>query len=1145
MKHHSFGFRSCGYRLVVGHLVLLSTPLRSFRSRLHCLGSMLALPGSCAHWRRHGKQPTKLVNMTERQIRTRISIQRYLSLIAFLAISCEGFAQAVTSAPILFTNAAFEAPVHVDQGELLQLPGANFTLATTVYYSLITDLSAPLPNQPPIINNLSRFNVVSTNNIPNSIVVQAPNSISENSIYAIWAANAFGWSAPLLINDPRPQWLSPSELFATATLPSLGRDFRVIGRNLRSRVSGPTLVQLLGPQTFSLSAAVNAGTIDKYVAHVTLPTGMPTGSYNVSVSTDGGLNWVAVSDNGFTIIPDPQNKTPYDITTYGAIANDGRDDTAAINAAANDAAAHGGFVYIPAGQFDIAGYVNLPQNVDLIGAGSTVSVLNDIKPLGLGGIMVSLHGSQTIMGIHFIDPLSLQRITIGENSFALLLNLFPWWPNYQPQSGTLQDITVVNNNFDGHTFSIFAGDIDPLQRLTIVNNTFQAPNAAIYLNQIGSQLALTDSVIRYNNFLPSPVAGVMPSNFSGVRHLDESQNTLQAEPAGWGHGFFLELNGLLGSNEDVLLSENSIQNTGDSGDGESFASDGAGDTVSFIGGPCSGAGANTITLPANWQTANTNVGQWVQITDGRGVGQSRKIATHTAGAQDVITLSAAWDVTPDCSAGSTTQSSAVVHNLHKNIYVVDGLTDNRVTGFSSPINLMAGGVITFYGSTVDSSIEGNQLYDTGGIFLNGTNTTGGAMASNGGLSAFNYFNEVANNVISGKANTLGPGGIFLYYASNPGEASAGVEGYGARISANIIETASLGGSPTSGGAISILPGWYSPATPYAWKEVLAFDNIISNVSQGIFLANNYIWDTVLLDNDFSSVATPIVNNGVDTVNLQSQDQPIWGLSSSGQPYQYNSSGVFVGVGGVLSQISVGADGAVWGINSSGMVYQYNGSGGWYNVTQGLPTSGLSNISVGNANSVWGLTSSGLIYQYVSAIGFTQVGGVLTQISVGADGSVWGINSSGMVFQYNGAGGWQLISEGLPSGTTLSTISVGNASSIWGLTASGQIYQYNDINGFSLVGGVLTQISVGADGSVWGINSSGMVFQYNGLGSWFNVTQGVPTSGLSKIFDRNANSVWGLASSGQVYQFDGAIGFSLVSGSLSLESLNSMSLPSSN
>jgi hypothetical protein len=75
------------------------------------------------------------------------------------------------------------------------------------------------------------------------------------------------------------------------------------------------------------------------------------------------------------------------ITSYGAVANDGVDDTTAIQNAVNAASSQGKGLWVPPGQFEISNHVNL-ANVTLRGAGPWFSILHGASSC-LGGLFAT------------------------------------------------------------------------------------------------------------------------------------------------------------------------------------------------------------------------------------------------------------------------------------------------------------------------------------------------------------------------------------------------------------------------------------------------------------------------------------------------------------------------------------------------------------------------------------------------------------------------------------------------------------------------------------------------------------------------------------------------------------------------------------
>jgi len=115
-----------------------------------------------------------------------------------------------------------------------------------------------------------------------------------------------------------------------------------------------------------------------------------------------------------------------DVTTYGAIGNDQKDDTAAIQAALQNIAPTGGCLYFPPGTFLVQTTVSIPSNIAVRGSGCRASVVKAVGTLGhvfrtaAGAADVSFHdigvdGSGTASGIHLqqVNGLYLERTAVS------------------------------------------------------------------------------------------------------------------------------------------------------------------------------------------------------------------------------------------------------------------------------------------------------------------------------------------------------------------------------------------------------------------------------------------------------------------------------------------------------------------------------------------------------------------------------------------------------------------------------------------------------------------------------------------------------------------------------------------------------------
>jgi hypothetical protein len=306
-------------------------------------------------------------------------------------------------------------------------------------------------------------------------------------------------------------------------------------------------------------------------------------------------------------------------------------------------------------------------------------------------------------------------------------------------------------------------------------------------------------------------------------------------------------------------------------------------------------------------------GQWLQIIQGAGVGQWRKIISVAAGSNAASATIAfnvvpALDVLPTMSQPNNsvvTVGTAFWQNL-----TVDNVSDQSLSRGCTKLNQdyvnpsgsflfpqLNMGAMVWWGSAADSAMEGNELKDSGGIGLYHYF----APAVSGQTKSYTILKSsdtVRSNVISGQYDFTSPfsgGGISIPSGATaaPGYANAWnptdppVTAFGITIAGNSISQAASSNftlAPrTAMGAIAVGPGLDAsgPADANgqrAWKmanATLIFHNTLSNMSGGrlnrvgvgIASARTDLfetWRSVLYANN-CSMQTPISDYGISTV----------------------------------------------------------------------------------------------------------------------------------------------------------------------------------------------------------------------------------------------------------------------------------------
>lgn len=791
-------------------------------------------------------------------------------------------APACGTAPKVYATRYFQSPVRADPDDLLLLPGYGFENGATVAYRLHdTGTPPPIPPHVPSINtaDAGRLDVIYTN-VPDSLTVRLPGVINKGRVYALWVKNPAGcWSSPVLINNARPLWLTPDIGYETQALATLPRELKIVGRNLDAAPSvnggtGRVWVRLTGPATYLLAAEPVSPTLDHYQAKVTLPPRMVSGRYYAEVSRDQ-KNWVSSPDNVLTILPDPRRKSVFHVSVYGGCrADDGQDDTGCIVGAIAAAAASGeGEVHFAPGRWDIINPAHAPRSaehgivvpagVDLVGDGAHATTVTKSGQWNMETLF-TLQGRQTVRGIHFTDTLAIPT----ETSF-LRLGRFVWRAPNDPAE--IEGVTIVENRFTGMANAI-GNAARPIRHLAIVRNILHAYKDDIHLggdpNLKNIRFNVRDSVIAYNTFLSGRyvdaklMQGVIASNVGASLRLDFSHNVADGRiGGGWRAAHFFHMNN---NHEMLLVSRNHSYCTGDkAGDGEAIVFDNNHNDTGFANKAgfaemrnVISASANAVSVNGAWQekTPNYYNEHWVQVVDGPGVGQARKIVAYTSGPSPVITVTPPWDVVP-----VPHKSRITVAKVFWNTHIVDNVVDIRPCKKSN-VTKPQSGIVGWYAMTLDSTIEGNALYDTNGII---------AATSYGW---FNYANEIRNNIIDGEYRFPSSiGGISLWYNSLP-DAPSPLSGYGLSISHNTIvnaDTARPGEvNPTRSGAIGFYRTWHgSRLTPYQWKATLVFHNHFANVNTGIYVEqapttdDRYVWNSVFYGNTLENVKTAIKGKG--------------------------------------------------------------------------------------------------------------------------------------------------------------------------------------------------------------------------------------------------------------------------------------------
>jgi hypothetical protein len=838
------------------------------------------------------------------------------------------------AAPVLFRTPNFESPVRGGPDDLLFLGGFGFNAKDRVVYEAFREGEKQGPHPAAIpsrsTRDLGTASVVKLADPPYSLTILLPQVLAGDTMYRLWVVNAASeWSKPFTINDPRPLWVSPAFVYASADFAELGRRIRIVGRNLQLvGETQPLRIRLHGPQTYTLTAVEPAEPRPAslaYVAEGSLPQRIAPGTYTASVSRSG-LLWTEVPEQKLTVLPDPHASSRFDIrdARFGSCrADDNTDDSGCLaKAIAAAQQAGGGTVEMPAGTWDLyptavqgeAEFV-LPDNVNLEGAGpDKTTIARRVLPQNRSSAaLLLLEGSNLITRLKFTDE---QRFASFENSRAVI-KLGHRWDDPRIRDGKLPDtvrrVVISQNLFRRVSIAVVDAGL-PLEQLFVTHNDFGGYARGLELpgmsHSVSSLFRIEDAVIRWNRFVPGSYIdisigqGALASGLGASRRVDFSSNDADgtsteglqdaADPHGWRAGFFWNMHD---SGEMLLVADNRISCPGDkAGDGEAIAFDGNGATFGYEqAAQVSASEASSVTVrgnllaaPSQWRAGADSyyVGHWIQVVAGPGLGQTRKIQRYRSDPPKqsvVFQVFPSWDVAP--VAG---QTSVIVARQFWQTYVVG----NEITQATPPcrksnLNGPKGGEITMWATSADSVIDANRQFDTSGIgFTQGYSVHAPSCPTCKSHSGVQTALEIRGNQVHGEydwSSSCSLSGIHGTFGASPTpEAPPPIVSFGVQVSRNVIEHS----DGLHGGAIDIVPTWHRGPEPIRWPlidNLILSHNVIRDIDgpapreacryaqrgrTGIRIEGaGDVIGTVLYKNSCERVGTALVDGGVGTTRV--------------------------------------------------------------------------------------------------------------------------------------------------------------------------------------------------------------------------------------------------------------------------------------
>jgi hypothetical protein len=720
--------------------------------------------------------------------------------------------------PAVYWRPNYQSPVHGDPGELLLIPGYGFAPDDTVIYRALNDTTQePLPPQSTPSQSDGHegtAEVVSAAEVPYSLTVKLPSAMLPGQAYALWVhTKTDEWSKAIKINDARPLWTTPDFIYVSKSLAHLPRTIKIVGRNLQAAPGAITQVKLIGPQNYVLNARpldASRRVMQRFVAEVDVPRKIPAGTYTVQVSRDG-VGWVPVDEQKLTVRPDPAIPRRFSVSDAalgGCRPQRAGDVTPCLIAAIAAArAAGGGEVQLGAGTWTLmdAGMralatrdgIELPKGVSLRGAGAKSTRLIREKPHGpCTGAAFSLLGENAVEGFTFFDA---NIYGPGDPACPLFqLGTQTGSPGHDPSDATpVDEIVITRNVFDRPSVAIADAGM-PIRHLILTNNEFGAYRTALDLSGnryiTAPKYRIDDSIVEFNSFKPGSYIdakigqGAIATSLGASQRVDFSSNVADGaardylyaptDPSGWRAAFFWSLN----NNQQMsLVADNQATCTGDKvGDGEAIAYDDNANAAAFEKAmSVQDVTGDSLTVSGRLMTTQNEravplseyyAEHWIQILDGPGLGQARRIVAYTVdpgNSQITFKVRPAWDVAPVAD-----KSRVIVQRQFWQVYTVNNRIDHRrPLCQKSNRTQPKGGVITMWAPSTDSAIDGNVQFDADGIKFQQTYSaidpackecTSWAMAQ--------LFLEIHGNAIHGKYDwdsNCSESGISGWYGASP------------------------------------------------------------------------------------------------------------------------------------------------------------------------------------------------------------------------------------------------------------------------------------------------------------------------------------------------------------------------------------------
>jgi|688.fasta_scaffold64046_2 hypothetical protein len=642
--------------------------------------------------------------------------------------------------------------------------------------------------------------------------------------------------------------------------------------------------------------------INPYAVDFTVSGAVPNATYNILVSNDGGKVWSGLeSDQTLTVVSkldDPLGLGVFwagdfnwsrrvDVKSHRARGDGKADDTQAIQSAIDRAKKDGGgVVYLPDGNYR-ATSIQLPAGVVLLGQSRENTVLAfannkstkfiTAKDDGVAGGRTGIANLK--IGIDMNNPDQVfpgQFISLG-NAWGSGLKWVGFTKNRTAERIFVKDVTVdypdAYRNGRADILSVSAHQYVQVSGMTVkgqyawsasmisrysnfTDNRFQCSNRGVLANSANMYTVMERNSITFSGPLNDQV---VKRGFEVTSHSYLADNHVEncSGAANWNEQINIEpRDGITKMYGNVAGATSNTVTVNPRGNGNTLFGH---VTESFEKMP-EAAHQNNWSLEYNKYPQ----GWYVTITDGRGLGQYRRVVALDEAKKEVV-VHKPWDVAPD----NTSKFVISVPALHNVAY------RNRFINGSKPL--------LGYQNMVDNVFADNYSENTQGYNMTNYYVLRGGPS--GSRFSILYFNSMVKNTTKGVASFRGSNGIgfnfFLELSHAAKENTYAYTCYGLDIRNNYLRSV-LPAPPPSTREAPPVNGIYlgsflraGKADKKAIKGAVIENNIVRDSNRGISLGGTLypVWnrdprpDTpplsygiVVKDNKFMNVERGIVDN---------------------------------------------------------------------------------------------------------------------------------------------------------------------------------------------------------------------------------------------------------------------------------------------